>query len=186
MSFSCSISDISSDKVNVAMRNIVRCADAIALDVTINRILHVTINRILQESCMKSNASLIQIEDDLLAIAATDFSDAVFHCCLFKMKIYEGNEQYYGRYFESGAFEGFFNNVCRQNLKAEFNVEDIFAVNTFTKADVTAFLKHKSELYKGRKTGYFYLNIHTCNLRLRLFLLLRCHLLLCFSEATCI
>ena len=178
MSFFCSISDISSDKVNVAMRNIVRCADVIALDVTINRIF--------QESCMKSNASLIQIEDDLLAIAATDFSDAVFHCCLFKIKIYEGNEQYYGRYLESGAFEGFFNNVCRQNLKAEFNVEDIFAVNTFTKADVTAFLKHKSELYKGRKTGYFYFNIHTCNLRLRLFLLLRFHLLLCFSEATCI
>ena len=111
MSFSCSASDISSDKVNVAMRNIVRCADAIALDVTINCILHVTINRILQESWMKSNASLIQIEDDLLAIAATDFSDAIYHCCLFKIKIYEGNEQYYARYFESGASEGFFNNV---------------------------------------------------------------------------
>ena len=87
MSFFCFVSDMSSDKVNVAMRSIVKCADAIAR--------YVTINSILQESCMKSNASVIQIEDDLLAIVATDFSDAAFYYCLFKIKIDEGNEQYY-------------------------------------------------------------------------------------------
>ena len=62
MSFFCFVSDILSDKVNVAMCNVGRCADALALDVTINHIL--------QESCMKSNESVIQIEDDLHAIAA--------------------------------------------------------------------------------------------------------------------
>ena len=115
--------------------------------------LDIAINNILQETCMNIKSPLIQVEDDLLSLSTTDSVDAIFYCCFMKMKLGEKVEVIYSRYFESGAFDGFYRNVCLPKMKEALSIAEVCAVSAYTSLDIEEIIKHKSGLFTERKKG---------------------------------
>ena len=130
-----------------AFSNLEKCADAMFLEVEVTEML--------QDNLFKSNPAMFTVEDKLLSLAATKAVDGIFYCVVLKIR-HEQQEYYFARYFESGAFIGFFESVGHLKLKEKLEVEVLLPFCVYTVKDIVIEEGRSDDLFTNVKsTGRF-------------------------------
>ena len=91
-------------------------------------------------------------EDILLSLAATDRVDGIFHCCIIAVHI-DDSVRYLARYFEFGAFDGYFCHIATSKLKQFLGCDDILPYLVYTSQDITLEKERNLKKYTSRRRG---------------------------------
>ena len=141
--FYCCFSDHENyDHVVNALKNLVKCEDAIEQDVNITQAL--------RNGYFASPNEISKTEEHLLDLAASGICDELFFMTVFKI----GDSTCVGRYFQHGDLRGI-EDFCKIKLCDEFKLKELILYNTFTQEDVVTENKRKSNLFLSKRKGNF-------------------------------
>lgn len=104
---------------------------------------------ILQKVLLKRR-EMFNVEDSLLSLASSGTTDGIFYCTILRIGI--DDSVYVARYFESGAFLGFYAGEMHREVKEKLGVHQLLPYSVYTHADIAADFKRDEALYMNRKT----------------------------------
>jgi len=137
------ISD-SDSLIDRAIINLNKCADGMRLDVEVASLMQ-------EHYFGKSKPLLTNAEDALLSLAVSETTDAIFFICLLRVEM--ENPIYIARYFENGAFKGFYDTFVHKELKSKLAIEQILPYQVYTAEDIMAEMERNKDLFKKKKKG---------------------------------
>ena len=133
---------VAEQKCRTAISNLKKSYDAISRQVEIFKQLE-------QDNVIHPSCSLFGIEDSLLLLSNSEFVDGVFFCAVLEIKSQE-NHQLYCRFFENGAFSGYFYNCGLSKLKQNLGVDEIISASCYTTKDVDMEKERRSKLFPAK------------------------------------
>ena len=96
--------------------------------------------------------SLVNTEDSLLSLAASDVVDSIYYCNILKFSV-DKAEFFINRYFEFGAFRGFSENKLGELVQSELLTENLLPVAVYTMVDVDKKKIRDASLFANRRKG---------------------------------
>ena len=90
---------------DIALQNIYECAEAMSLDVAMNTTM--------EENLFSNFPAIFHVEDSYLPSASTNTVDGIFYCLIIKVDLCD-RIHYIARYFEYGAFTGFYQSTAHE------------------------------------------------------------------------
>jgi len=130
--------------VAVAVDNLIQCQGAI--DVEMN------VTSFLLETVWKKNSKLFAAEDSLLSLAASKIIPGIFFCCVLEIEL-GGCKYNVARYFEHGAFNGFYD-FAKESIKSFVECEELLPYCSYTPKDVLYLEERNKKLsISKRKIG---------------------------------
>ena len=126
-----------------AVENVLRCNEAASVMHYVDTKVQNNIGRFAVMNC----------EESLLSLAASDECESIFYSCVFKIKDIHVN-----RYFEFGNLVGFLNNGAKDLLASNCQIEpsSIFDLAVFNQMDVSEEKKRNTVLSKKEKGRYYF------------------------------
>ncbi|XP_057302291.1 uncharacterized protein LOC130636556 isoform X1 [Hydractinia symbiolongicarpus] len=128
----------SDEYINNALNCLKKCQDGIALEIDFTQKM--------RNGYFKSFCSMLAAEDTLLSLATDDDVDGIFLCSI----VHADAEQTMARYFEFGAFSGFYLNVMGSMIKERY-AWNVFPYNIYTEKDVIVEKQRACGLYASRR-----------------------------------
>jgi len=95
------------DDIKVAIDNINKCSEAMRLEIELSNMI--------QEIYLPKSNNLFDTEDTVLSLASSNTTNAIFFCCI--LSIGKTNPVHVAKYFEDGAFVGFYSSGVHSQLK---------------------------------------------------------------------
>jgi len=127
----------------IILQNLEKCAMAMESDVKIAKSL--------ESSYYKSNPCLFTVEEGFLSLAASETAHGIFFLCLLKIDV--DNKTYHiARYFEDGAFKGYYHSEAEQRIKEEFEISELLPYLVFTHVDVEQEQLRNLEVFAKKRT----------------------------------
>ena len=129
--------------VNIALHNIYECAEAMSLDVAMNIAL--------EENLFSNFSAIFNVEDSYLSLASTNTVDGIFYCLIIKLDLCDGIH-YIARYFEHGAFTGFFKSIAHEKIKMQIECIELLPYSFYTEQDISLEKTRELQLFVQRKS----------------------------------
>ena len=104
---------------------------------------------------------IINLEDSLLNFTSSNAVDGIFYCCSMKITIRDKLMQV-ARFFEYGAFAGFFSSKGHNTLKEYLQLDQLLPYSVYVEEDVKANRERDEELYEKRKKPGISFSIQLC------------------------
>ena len=104
---------------DIALHNFYERAEAISLDVA------------MKENRFSNFPAIFHVDDSYLSLASTNTVDSVFYCFIIKVDLCDGIH-YIARYFEYGAFTGFFQSTVHEQIKMEIECNELLSYSLYT------------------------------------------------------
>lgn len=104
----------------------------------------------------RDNAAVFDIEESLLSLGSSGMVDGLFYSCVMKVERKDKPAVYIARYFEYGAFNGYFVNNAHRYLKEFLEVDELLPYCAYTPKDIDINKDRDETLFsKRKKTGKF-------------------------------
>ena len=107
-------------------------------------------DHLIESEFFTKNPHVINLEDSLLDLASSNAVDGIFYCC--SMKVSLGNKSLHvAKFFECGAFAGFFWSKRHDTLKEYLQLDQLLPYSVYVKKEVKANKERDEQLYEKRK-----------------------------------
>ena len=128
---------------DIALHNIYECAEAMALDVAMHTAL--------EENLFSNFPAIFNVEDSDLSLASTNTVDGIFYCLIIKVYLCDGIH-HIARYFEYGAFTGFYQSTAHEKIKMQIEFIKLLSCYVYTEQDISLEKTRESQLFVKRKS----------------------------------
>ena len=136
---------------DIALQNIYECAEAMSLDVAMNTTM--------EENLFSNFPAIFHVEDSYLSLASTNTVDGIFYCLIIKVDLCDGIH-YIARYFEYGAFTGFYQSTAHEKIKMQIECNELLPYSAYTEQDISLEKTRQSQLFVERESkGRYLFNI---------------------------
>ena len=136
---------------DIALHNFYERAEAISLDVAMNTAL--------EENRFSNFPAIFHVDDSYLSLASTNTVDSVFYCFIIKVDLCD-RIHYIARYFEYGAFTGFYQSTAHEKIKMQIECNELLPYSAYTEQDISLEKTRQSQLFVERKSkGRYLFNI---------------------------
>jgi len=113
--------------------------------------LEIELSNMIQEIYLPKSNNLFDTEDTVLSLASSNTTNAIFFCCI--LSIGKTNPVHVARYFEDGAFVGFYSSVVHSQLKQYLNLDQLLPYKVYTADDIKSNIERNESLNANRKKG---------------------------------
>ena len=118
-------------------------------------------DRLIESEFFSKNPHVINLEDSLVDLTTCNAADDIFFCCSMKISIRAKLLQV-ARFFEYGAFAGFFSSKEHDTLKEYLQLDQLLPYSVYVEKDAKANRERDEELYEKRKKPGISFSIHLC------------------------
>ena len=84
-------------------------------------------------------------------IASTNTVDGIFYCLIIKVDLCDGIH-YIARYFEYGAFTGFYQSTAHEKIKMQIECIELLPYSIYTEQGISLEKTRESQLFVERKS----------------------------------
>ena len=84
-------------------------------------------------------------------IASTNTVDGIFYCLIIKVDLCDGIH-YIARYFEYGAFTGFYQSTGHEKIKMQIEWTELLPYSVYTEQGISLEKTRESQLFVERKS----------------------------------
>ena len=113
--------------------------------------LDVAMNTALEENLFSNFPAILNVEDSYLSLASTNTVDDIFYCLIIKVDLCDGIH-YIARYFEYGAFTGFYQSTAHEKIKMQIECTELLPYSVYTEQDISLEKTRESQLFVERKS----------------------------------
>ena len=113
--------------------------------------LDVAMNTALEENLFSNFSAIFNVEDSYLSLASTSTIDGIFYCLIIKVDLSDGMH-YIARYFEYGAFTGFYKSIAHEKIKMQIECIELLPYSVYTEQDISLEKARESQLFVERKS----------------------------------
>ena len=107
---------------DIALNNIYECAEATSLDVAMNTTL--------EKNLFSNLPAIFNVKD------SANIVDGIFNCLIIKVDLYDGIH-YIARYFEYGAFTGFYQSTAHEKIKMQIECIELLPYSVYTEQGIS-------------------------------------------------
>ena len=138
------IHDVLEDLLKIALTNIGKSSNNISLEVSLS-------DCFTETDFFKTNPCVINVEDALFYLGSSNEVDGIFYCCVMRVDLAHTSVAI-ARFFECGAFNGYFSNKSHPSLKEQLQPDELLPYLTYIEKDVEANKQRDEHGYmkKGR------------------------------------